>query len=68
MPLRLPLVIATALAAPAALAAEPKADLESQLATQREWLSAAGGAASSGGQPGAGSPKRSTTAWVRADG
>ncbi len=50
-------------------AGRPTADLESQLATQREWLTAAGGGASAGGDaPSGGSRKKTTTAWVRADG
>ncbi len=48
-------------------AGRPTADLEQQLATQREWLASAGGAASSGGQQAGGSRKKPTTAWVRAD-
>jgi hypothetical protein len=47
-------------------AGRPTADLESQLATQREWLSAAGGAAAASSAA-TGSRKKSTTAWVRAD-
>lgn len=54
--------------AKAQAAGRPTADLETQLATQREWLTAAGGAASVGAQQGAGARKRPTTAWVRADG
>ena len=53
--------------AKAQAAGRPTADLEQQLATQREWLASAGGAASSGGQQGGGSRKKPTTAWVRAD-
>ncbi len=52
--------------AKAQTAGRPTADLESQLATQREWLSAAGGAAAAQAAS-SGSRKKSTTAWVRAD-
>ena len=48
-------------------AGRPTADLESQLATQREWLTAAGGAAADEASRAAGSRKKPTTAWVRAD-
>jgi hypothetical protein len=50
-------------------AGRPTAELESALATQRQWLAQAGGSA----EPAAGrtaapkKEKRSTTAWVRAD-
>ncbi|MCW2608342.1 MAG: hypothetical protein JWO60_3035 [Frankiales bacterium] len=53
--------------AKAQAAGRPTEDLESQLATQREWLTAAGGASSGAGQQGGGSRKKPTTAWVRAD-
>ncbi len=52
--------------AKAQAAGRPTADLESQLATQREWLTAAGGAAAATASSGAGR-KKPTTAWVRAD-
>ncbi len=48
----------------------PTEELESALATQRQWLSQAGGSAepaSSGSGGKAKKDKRSTTAWVRAD-
>jgi hypothetical protein len=55
--------------AKAQAAGRPTDELESQLATQREWLAQAGGGAASGPEP-KGEPARkskSTTAWVRAD-
>ncbi|MCU1692678.1 MAG: hypothetical protein JWM64_1769 [Frankiales bacterium] len=52
--------------AKAQAAGRPTRDLETQLATQREWLSAAGGAAAAQAASG-GSRKKATTAWVRAD-
>jgi DNA repair exonuclease SbcCD ATPase subunit len=53
-------------------AGRPTDELESQLATQREWLAQAGGGASSGSGPRsddapAPARKKPTTAWVRAD-
>lgn len=54
--------------AKAQAAGRPTADLESQLATQREWLSAAGGAAAASASAAGGARKKPTTAWVRADG
>ena len=50
-------------------AGRPTDELESQIATQREWLSSAGGAVSSGPQasPESAPRKKPTTAWVRAD-
>ena len=53
--------------AKAQAAGRPTADLESQLATQREWLTAAGGAAADEARQGGGARKKPTTAWVRAD-
>ncbi|MDP9433724.1 MAG: DUF349 domain-containing protein [Actinomycetota bacterium] len=54
--------------AKAQAAGRPTTDLEQQLATQREWLAGAGGGAGGGHAPSAGQRKKSTTAWVRADG
>ncbi len=54
--------------AKAQAAGRPTTDLEQQLATQREWLASAGGGAGGGQAPSAGQRKKSTTAWVRADG
>jgi hypothetical protein len=52
-------------------AGRPTDELESQLATQREWLTQAGGGSSSGSGPRSDAPaparKKPTTAWVRAD-
>jgi predicted DNA-binding WGR domain protein len=52
-------------------AGRPTDELESQLATQREWLAQAGGGSSSGSGPRSDAPaparKKPTTAWVRAD-
>jgi hypothetical protein len=53
--------------AKAQAAGRPTADLESQLATQREWLSAAGGAAAASASAAGSGRKKPTTAWVRAD-
>jgi hypothetical protein len=58
--------------AKAQAAGRPTDELESQLATQREWLAQAGGASSSAAEPETknepGQRKaKSTTAWVRAD-
>jgi Domain of Unknown Function (DUF349) len=50
-------------------AGRPTGELEQQLRTQREWLSQSGAAADApAAAPEASAPKRSTTAWVRADG
>jgi len=50
-------------------AGRPTDELESQIATQREWLSSAGGAVSAEPQASteAAPRKKPTTAWVRAD-
>jgi hypothetical protein len=55
--------------AKAQAAGRPTDELESQLATQREWLAQAGGGAASGPEPKAEPARKSksTTAWVRAD-
>jgi hypothetical protein len=55
--------------AKAQAAGRPTDELESQLATQREWLAQAGGGAASGAEPKAEPARKSksTTAWVRAD-
>jgi hypothetical protein len=53
--------------AKAQAAGRPTTDLESQLATQREWLSAAGGAAAASASAAGSARKKPTTAWVRAD-
>jgi hypothetical protein len=48
----------------------PTGDLEAQLETQRQWLAQAGVSAESPAEPEpapAAAPKKSTTAWVRAD-
>ncbi len=53
-------------------AGRPTGELEAQLETQRGWLAQAGAPAQAPEEPtsvvGAGSAKKSTTAWVRADG
>jgi hypothetical protein len=53
----------------ATAAGRPTEELQAQLATQKQWLSQAGAPASAEPETvSAPSPKRSTTAWVRADG
>ncbi len=50
-------------------AGRPTADLEQQLATQREWLVSSGATPGSGPAPAAGGPRKakSTSGWVRSD-
>lgn len=58
--------------AKAQAAGRPTDELAAQIATQREWLAAAGGSSPAGSPKPAGEParpaaKKPTTAWVRAD-